>query len=268
MFLLCVTLIAHAQLLSEKEQQSLLYMFEEEKLAQDVYTDMSAKWNQNPFNNIITSEQSHKDTVGMMLIQNGISQPDNSIGIFNNSELQNLYIELKTQGSISYNEALKVGATIEDRDIFDLNNYKLNTQNPQLIALYDWLICASKNHMRAFTKKLNMSGGGNYTPKYITQEEYQAIISGTNGACTLNLSVNNSQKTKLPIVSQTLVKNNFKVLLKGKSSVDFYSIDGKQIEKIMVYDQENIDISRYPAGIYFLYITNQETSHKIKIFKQ
>ena len=55
---------------------------------------------------------------------NEYSYEDNAAaayGEFNNSELQDLYNDLIAKGSVSLYDALVVGATIEDVEIYDLN---------------------------------------------------------------------------------------------------------------------------------------------------
>ena len=150
LLLLLLSTISYAQVLSSTEQQHLLYMLEEEKLARDVYTQLNTTWNQNPLTNIITSEQSHMDAVANFLSQNGITYTILPAGVYNNTTLQNLYNQLVAQGQVSLIAAFTVGMTIEDVDIYDLHNYETQTTNPGILAIYEWLICGSKNHMRAF----------------------------------------------------------------------------------------------------------------------
>ena len=79
-------------------------------------------------------------------------------------------------------EALKVGATIEDVDIYDLERINGTTDNEDLNKLYRKLLCGSKNHRRGFTKNLTMQDA-TYTPKYISQTEYEEILKASNGHC-------------------------------------------------------------------------------------
>ena len=59
-----------------------------------------------------------------ILIKYNITDPvtDDTVGVFVNSDLQKLYTDLTTQGNQSAENALKVGALIEDLDIADLQN--------------------------------------------------------------------------------------------------------------------------------------------------
>ena len=53
--------------LTEIEENALIFMMEEERLARDVYTVLYTKWGLNQFQNIAKSEQSHMDAVEYLL---------------------------------------------------------------------------------------------------------------------------------------------------------------------------------------------------------
>ena len=157
---------------TEKEKAGLVYMREEEKLARDVYITLYKKWNLTPFSNISSSEQKHMDLVNGLLDSMNIEDPisDNTIGVFENKDLQKLYSELITAGSISVEDALKVGVLIEELDIYDLERYKKETKNQSIIQVYDILVNGSENHLRAFNSQLS-SRGIKYGPKYLSVEK-------------------------------------------------------------------------------------------------
>lgn len=166
--------------LSNDELTSLSFMREEEKLARDVYITLYSKWSVNIFNNISSSEQTHMDAVLLLLKKYNLTDPVGStaVGVFNNATLQNLYNQLVAQGNNSVLDAYKVGATIEDLDIFDLKNTLLNNDNQDIKLVYDMLTKGSRNHMRSFYKNI-LNTGGSYTPQYITQAEFDAIINSS-----------------------------------------------------------------------------------------
>lgn len=164
--------------LNSAELTSLSFMREEEKLARDVYITLYNKWGVNIFTNISNSEQTHMDAILMLLSKYSLADPvsNNAVGVFNNVTLQNLYNKLVAQGNISVLDAYKVGATIEDLDIFDLKNALLNNDNQDIKLVYDMLTKRSRNHIRSFYKNI-LSVGGSYSPQYITQAEFDAIIN-------------------------------------------------------------------------------------------
>lgn len=164
--------------LNTAELTSLAYMREEEKLARDVYITLYNKWGAKIFTNISASEQIHMDGILMLLTKYNLKDPvgSNAVGKFNNPSLQNAYDELVAKGTTSILEAYKVGATIEDLDIFDLKSALLNIDNQDIHFVYDMLTKGSRNHLRSFYKNI-LADGGSYTPQYITQSEFDDIIN-------------------------------------------------------------------------------------------
>lgn len=164
--------------LNSAELTSLIFMREEEKLARDVYITLYNKWGVNIFTNISASEQTHMDALLMLLNKYSLTDPvgANAVGVFSNTTLQNLYAQLVTQGNISILDAYKVGATIEDLDIFDLKTALIDIDNQDIRLVYDMLTKGSRNHLRSFYKNI-LNTGGTYTPQYITQAEFDTIIN-------------------------------------------------------------------------------------------
>ncbi len=169
--------------LTQDEVQSLIHMRQEEKLARDVYLTLYQKWGARIFSNIASSEQSHTSAVKRLLDRYGIPDPitNDSIGFFQDPNLTALYQTLVEQGNRSLLDALIVGATIEDLDIYDLDEALENIAvNSDVIRVYTHLVHGSENHMRAFYGQI-VRNGGSYSPQYISQERFDEIISGSNG---------------------------------------------------------------------------------------
>jgi hypothetical protein len=164
--------------LTLQEEESLLFMREEEKLARDVYLYLYDIWGDKIFLNISDSEQQHTDAVLGLIEKYNLPDPaaDTAVGEFDNLDLQGLYDLLTAQGAASFIDALIVGATIEDLDINDLNSQLLFIDNADIILVYESLLKGSRNHLRAFTGRLTELGF-DYVPVYISQEDYDAIVS-------------------------------------------------------------------------------------------
>jgi len=164
--------------LNADELNSLMLMREEEKLAKDVYTTLFAKWGINVFVNISSTEQQHTDAVLTLLNKYGLKDPvgNNAVGIFTNTDLQALYTQLVTQGNSSVLEAYKIGAKIEDLDIYDLKQALLKSDNQDIKYVYDLLSMGSRNHMRSFNGQI-LGLGSTYSPIFISQAEFDAIVS-------------------------------------------------------------------------------------------
>jgi hypothetical protein len=99
-------------------------------------------------------------------------------GVFANQELQTLYNSLVNQGSASLLEALIVGATVEDLDIKDLNELNAQTENQDILLVYNNLIKGSRNHMRSFIAQIENNGGA-YTAQFIDQSELDEITGSS-----------------------------------------------------------------------------------------
>jgi len=169
--------------LTEEEKADLLQLREEEKLAKDVYLYAYSKYGLTISQNISNSEQTHMDKVLQILTSYNLEDPANTqIGVFNDTELQTLYDQLIAKVDISLIEALKVGATIEDLDIKDIEDFLLRTTKADIISMYENLMCGSRNHLRSYYSQI-VSNSGTYSPIYISQAEFDTIINSSNENC-------------------------------------------------------------------------------------
>jgi hypothetical protein len=159
------------------EIDGIMLMREEEKLARDVYLTLYDVWNQPIFKNIAKAEQTHMDAVAGLIKDFKLSDPvaDNKRGEFTNQELQQHYDTMVAQGSMSLLEALKIGATIEDLDIHDLNNLLAETTDANITRVYNNLKRGSENHLKSFMRQI-VAQGGDYTPQFISEQEFNQIV--------------------------------------------------------------------------------------------
>lgn len=166
--------------LSAGEEAGLLFMREEEKLAHDVYIRLYELWNRPIFDNIASSEQTHTEAVQLLLERYNLQDPvgDNGPGVFVDTSLQQLYDQLVARGRQSLEQAIRVGAAIEEIDILDLQNELDNiVDNQDVTLVYGNLQKGSRNHLRAFVRNMDNIGIV-YVPEYLTQEYYDLIIAG------------------------------------------------------------------------------------------
>ena len=166
------------QELSIDEINGLLLMREEEKLARDVYLTFYDKWNLRIFSNIAKAEQTHTNAVKVLLDKYGIEDPvkDDTRGVFTDKHLQDLYNKLVARGNASLMDALMVGATVEDLDIFDLENLLSKTDNKDIKIVYKNLTKGSRNHLRSYVSQIERNGG-TYKAQYLTEDEIKKIVS-------------------------------------------------------------------------------------------
>ena len=173
--------------ISDSEKVSLLLMREEEKLARDVYDFLFERWGLRLFENISSAEQMHMNAVATILSKYNIPDPvtTDEPGVFSDSHLSELYIQLTETGNASLTDALLIGATIEDLDIFDLQNALLKADNMDILFVFGNLKKGSENHMRAFYSLLDYYNIV-YKAQYISQEELEAIIeAGSDSQATV-----------------------------------------------------------------------------------
>ncbi|MCF6242836.1 MAG: DUF2202 domain-containing protein [Bacteroidales bacterium] len=163
--------------IDDNTKSSLVYMREEEKLAHDVYVQMFQLWGLSTFDNISKSETIHTNSVKGLLDYYNIEDPALAEeGIFVNTELQQLYDLLIDMGDSSLIDGLIVGATIEEVDIIDLDEAIENCEVDTIITVYGRLRKGSINHLKAFVGQL-ASNGIDYSPQYLSKEEFYAIIN-------------------------------------------------------------------------------------------
>jgi len=162
--------------LTEAEVSGLQFMIEEEKVARDVYLAMNELYDLRVFANISNSEQRHMDAVLFLIDGYNIVNPaSDERGVFANEDLQALYNTLVEQGNDGMEDALKVGALIEETDIVDLNNWLEEVENANVELVYANLLKGSANHLRAFARNL-ASLGITYEPQVLDADAYNAII--------------------------------------------------------------------------------------------
>ena len=150
---------ATTEALTAEETKWLVFMREEEKLARDIYQQMSAKWGLRIVANIKTAEQRHFDVIGGLLTRYVVTDPPQSAqpGVFADAGLSTLYNNLMAKGKMSVKDALEAGLAIEKVDIADLERALAATNKPDLKTVYGNLLAASRNHQQAFETMLQVA---------------------------------------------------------------------------------------------------------------
>lgn len=157
--------------------EGLKLMYEEEKLASDVYKTLYDKWKTPAFSNIYNTELRHQQAVKELINTYGIAVDDKlPIGEFDDEHLQQAYDDLIKKGMQSEENALIVGAYVEELDIQDLNRLLKHDNPADIASTYEWLNMGSRNHLRGFVNSMQ-NRGIDYKPQLLTEEEYLAIIN-------------------------------------------------------------------------------------------
>ena len=146
-----------AATLSPAEEQALMLIREEEKLARDVYLQLYDQFKLRIFNNIAKSEQTHMDAAKTLLDRYGIQDPaTQEIGVFTNGDVQALYNSLMESATDSLVEALETGIEIEKEDIKDLQDSLNITKQRDIKKVFTNLLRASNNHLESFEQVLEV----------------------------------------------------------------------------------------------------------------
>lgn len=143
------------------EQQEIIYeIYEEEKLARDVYRTLGEIYlEENTFANIQLSEQTHMDAVRNLCYKHGIEiildsvENGDATGVFTIPRMQNFYDTVYETfvdpGTGPLLDALNVGITIEEMDIDDLGSALVGMPK-DVQKVFNNLIDGSLNHLDAF----------------------------------------------------------------------------------------------------------------------
>jgi hypothetical protein len=140
------------------EKANILYLFEEEKLAHDIYVAMYNLYGAYIFNNISESEQRHMDSVAKLIYKYELEDTvvNNGPGVFLNEEIEILYGDLLEEGGKSLTSALRVGVKIEEMDIADIQKMQLETEKADIDRVLTNLLDGSYNHLDAFNNQLGL----------------------------------------------------------------------------------------------------------------
>jgi len=143
--------------LDEAQKEHIYSIYEEEKVARDVYKALGDMYPyENTFANIQLSEQNHMDAVRRLCEKYGIpiltvDRP----GDFYLEEMGELYDRFVDAGSESLGAALEAGIDIEEIDIADLGAaLELEGMPKDVQRVILNLLSGSINHLEAFTTAL------------------------------------------------------------------------------------------------------------------
>lgn len=147
--------------LTKEQKDMLFYIFQEEKVARDVYITLGKLYpNQSTFAKIQLSEQKHLLSAQNLCIRYGIdtstvnlSLEDEYIGLFEVEPMQKLYDSCVARGSEGLLPALRVGEELELADIADLEEASVGMPS-DVVNVYAKLKNGSLNHLDAFKRAI------------------------------------------------------------------------------------------------------------------
>ncbi len=168
--------------LSAQQKSHLIQLYDEEKLAHDIYVEFYAQHNYKPFSHHSEAEAKHMVAVADILTLYGLDIPQNPAGIFDNAEYQTAYDDWLPKGLADGKDALYIAAYIEEMDILDLMDAITQiAETDDIKAMYEKLLAGSENHLRAYNKFIFMELGITYQPQIMDQALFDTIMAGGGG---------------------------------------------------------------------------------------
>ncbi|HQQ36960.1 MAG TPA: DUF2202 domain-containing protein [Methanothrix sp.] len=161
--------------LTAREKDGLLFIWEEEKAARDLYNGLYEKNNMTIFLDLVRSESSHMDQARAVMEKHGLAVPPDDPGIFQNQTLQEMHDQLLAEGLQSDQDALTVAAVFEEISIVDLEKELSASQADDVRTVYEGLLAGSRKHLRSYVSDLE-GQGIEYQPRYLEAEEFQEIV--------------------------------------------------------------------------------------------
>ena len=169
--------------LSMEETESLKFTAEQEKLSVELYLYAFSAYNLPIFQEIANKKTRHLTEVRAVMEDLDVEDPTEGIGVgvFNNTEIQTLYNQMRSRIEEGQNNAFIAALTVEESIIHFSGISLSETSNNTLIELYEAIICGSKNHFRTFYSELTTSKS--YVSQYFTQEEFSDIVNSGQEDC-------------------------------------------------------------------------------------
>lgn len=150
------------QTVDPKRADSLRLLYEEERLAHEVYVELAGLFpGIRAFPRIAAAEMRHRAMIGDLAASLAVSLPEaDKPGSYPYAELTDLHARLVSEGSVSPAAAARIGIEIEKRDIADLQAFRDEaSQWPAAVAMANRLIEQSERHQAAFERLLHRGNG-------------------------------------------------------------------------------------------------------------
>lgn len=157
------------------EKDGLIFIWEEEKAARDIYSSLYEKNNLTIFLDLTRSEESHMDQAKAVIDKYGLVLPADVPGVFENQTLQDIHDRLLAEGLESDEQALKVAAEFEEINIMDLEAELAAAENEDVRTMYQGLLAGSRKHLRSYVADLKEQGI-EYEPRHLLRSEFEETV--------------------------------------------------------------------------------------------
>lgn len=161
----------------KNNRELFLKLYQEEKLAYDLYGEFYERWSLNVFNSVQQREAKHVWCVERIMDNYGFDHVSNSkAGSYPDREIQKIYDDLSVKGCISDLAALEAAAYIKEKHISQLRERIRYQEDEYIVKVIFLMESAAQSHLRAFVKSIRLSGS-DYSPVFLTDDEFCGIMS-------------------------------------------------------------------------------------------
>ncbi|NYT09481.1 MAG: DUF2202 domain-containing protein, partial [Methanosarcinales archaeon] len=161
--------------LTPREKDGLIFIWEEEKAARDIYTSLYEMNNLTIFLDLTRSEISHMDQARAVIEKYNLSLPEDVPGVFQNQTLQEIHDRLLREGLESDENALTAAAEFEEISIMDLEAELAVAKNEDVRTMYQGLLAGSRKHLRSYVSDLG-DQGIEYEPRHLERGEFEETV--------------------------------------------------------------------------------------------
>ncbi len=137
--------------LTAAQKTKLAAIAEEEKLAHDLYVAFADTYPTSVFRAIVTAETQGLAEVRVVLTRYAIADPTArpAVGTFMTASTQQLYNELRANGTASEDAAYAVARAVESTEITDLKAATTGVTVPDVLQVFATLLDRSQRHLVA-----------------------------------------------------------------------------------------------------------------------
>ena len=175
-WMLLFSSIAAYSLDIKNNRELFLKLYQEEKLAYDLYGEFYERWSLGVFNKVQQREAKHVWCVERIMDNYGFDYNTNTIaGSYPDRDIQKIYDDLTVKGCISDLAALEAAAYIKEKHISQLRERIRYQEDEYVVKVIFLMESAAQSHLRAFVKSIRLSGS-DYSPVFLTDDEFSRIM--------------------------------------------------------------------------------------------
>jgi hypothetical protein len=160
----------------KNNRELFLKLYQEEKMAYDLYGEFYERWSLSVFNKVQQREAKHVWCVERIMDNYGFTYKANTkAGSYPDKEIQKIYDEVTVNGCISDLAALEAAAFIKEKHIYELREWIRYQEDEYIVKVIFLMESAAQSHLRAFVNSIRLSGS-DYRPVFLNEDEFSHIM--------------------------------------------------------------------------------------------